>query len=81
MPQQATFALLSWAGLGWAGLGWAGLGTVILAVMGRALSRTRTWGPGDLAGGPVDHVLAQVRCAAPGLIIERLMVTRAGDGW
>lgn len=47
--------------------------------MGRALSRTRSWGQGDLTGGLVDQVFAQVRQAVPGVIIERLAVTRASD--
>ncbi|MET9693834.1 hypothetical protein ABZY81_36300 [Streptomyces sp. NPDC006514] len=47
--------------------------------MGQTLSRTRSWGPGDLTGGPVDQVFAQVRQAVPGLAIERLAVTRASD--
>jgi hypothetical protein len=57
----------------------AGLGTAILGAMGRASSHTRSWGPGDLTGGLVDQVFAQVRDAVPGLIIERLAVAHASD--
>jgi hypothetical protein len=32
-----------------------------------------------LTGGAVDQVFAQVRHAMPGVLIERLMVTHAGD--
>ncbi|WP_055588354.1 hypothetical protein [Peterkaempfera griseoplana] len=35
--------------------------------------------PDDLTGGPVDQVFSQVRRAVPGLVIERLAVTHAGD--
>ncbi|MFF4448064.1 hypothetical protein [Streptomyces sp. NPDC001502] len=55
------------------------MATAILGVMGRASSRTRPWGQGDLTGGPVDQVFAQVRQAVPGVAIERLAVTRASD--
>ncbi|MEU1618495.1 hypothetical protein ABZ479_14505 [Streptomyces sp. NPDC005722] len=47
--------------------------------MGRALGHTQSWGPGDLTGGPVDQVFAQVRRDVPGLVVERLAVTHAGD--
>lgn len=47
--------------------------------MGRASGRTRSWASGDLTGGPVDQVFAQVRRAVPGLVIERLAITHAGD--
>ncbi|MDK9501308.1 hypothetical protein QEZ40_000586 [Streptomyces katrae] len=43
------------------------------------MSRTRSWGQGDLTGGLVDQVFAQVRQAVLGVIIERLAVTRASD--
>ncbi|MFJ6780354.1 hypothetical protein [Streptomyces yangpuensis] len=55
------------------------MGTAILGVMGRTLSGTRPWGQGDLTGGLIDQVFAQVRQSVPGLIIERLTVTRASD--
>ncbi|MFG2335376.1 hypothetical protein [Streptomyces yangpuensis] len=46
--------------------------------MGRALS-TRSWEQGDLTGGPADQIFAEVRQTVPGLIIERLAVTRPAD--
>src|SRR6185437_2089091 len=47
--------------------------------MGGAADRRRWLGPGDLVGGSLDEVFAGVRRAAPGLIVERLSVTHAGD--
>ena len=47
--------------------------------MGRSPSRGRPWGPGDLAGGPIDEVFGQVRALVPDLVIERLTVTHPGD--
>ncbi len=47
--------------------------------MGGFARRGRPWGPGDLAGGPVDEVLARVRTVVPGLVVERLQVTHPAD--
>lgn len=47
--------------------------------MGRAPLRGRAWGPGDLTGGPVDDVFAWLRSDVPGLVVERLVATHAGD--
>lgn len=41
--------------------------------------RGRLWGPSDVTGGPVDDVFAQLRAGVPGLVIERIEVTHAGD--
>ncbi|MFE7095176.1 hypothetical protein [Streptomyces erythrochromogenes] len=47
--------------------------------MGNAFIRTRSWEHGDLTGGPVDQVFAQVHRSVPGVVIERLAVKRASD--
>ena len=47
--------------------------------VGRVPLRGRPWGPDDLTGGPVDDVFAGLRARAPGLVIERIEVTHAGD--
>jgi hypothetical protein len=41
--------------------------------------RSRRWGPDDLAGGPIDELLARVRAVVPGLVVEQLKVTHPAD--
>ncbi|MFE1832407.1 hypothetical protein [Streptomyces yangpuensis] len=47
--------------------------------MSESLIRGKAWGPADRSGGPLDDVLGGARRALPGLVVERLQVTRPGD--
>ena len=39
----------------------------------------RSWGVGDLTGGPLDEVLRLVRVEVPDLVVERLVMPYPGD--
>lgn len=46
---------------------------------GLVMTRSATWRPTDLAGGPIGEIFATLRRALPDLRIERLSATHATD--